>query len=562
MNPATQQNPVDRYQLTPVIPGELPLVAIESERQLISLAAALGAVDVPELSLPEQALLAKAEPVSETLKGSTVRAIVRDLNDPLGDAFCTLRSPEERRPRGATYTPAVIIQAMIAWASKQPAPARVVDVGTGSGRFLAAAGRRFPKAELIGSEIDPVAALTARGHLAAAGLADRSRILLGDYRELALPPVDGQTLFIGNPPYVRHHLLGQKWKNWLAETAKGYGLKASKLAGLHAHFFLATTEHAEKGDLGVFVTSSEWLDVNYGSVIRELLVQHLGVKGIHVIEPTALPFEDAATTAVITNFFVGQQPPDVELQRVESASQLADLSTSQHVRRERLEAASRWMPLTRTAREWPEGFIELGELCRVHRGQVTGMNEVWVIDPDADELPESVLFPSVTKARELFQAGRTLNDLSTLRNVVDLPVDYRDIYDGAERKSIDRFLRAAKKKGAHSSYTAKHRRAWYSIGLRDPAPILATYMARRPPTFVRNLGEARHINIAHGLYPRDPLSKTVLRRLARYLTDSTTQGQGRTYAGGLTKFEPKEMERLIVPAPEMLATGDYQEMLT
>ena len=35
-------------------------------------------------------------------------------------------------------------------------------------------------------------------------------------------------------------------------------------------------------------------------------------------------------------------------------------------------------------------------------------------------------------------------------------------------------------------------------------------MARRSPTFVRNLGEARHINIAHGLYPRDPLSKTVL----------------------------------------------------
>jgi adenine-specific DNA-methyltransferase len=28
--------------------------------------------------------------------------------------------------------------------------------------------------------------------------------------------------------------------------------------------------------------------------------------------------------------------------------------------------------------------------------------------------------------------------------------------------------------------------------------------------------------------------------------------EGRTYAGGLTKFEPREMERLLVPSPELL----------
>lgn len=560
MNTLAEKNS-KHYQLALAFPGGLSTSIIESEQQLIGLAAALGAADVPELSPPEQTLLAEAKTIDETLVRSTMRAITHDSTDPLGDMFCALRSPEERRPRGATYTPDVIVQAMVAWACKQIEPVRIVDVGTGSGRFLVAAGHRFPKAELIGSEIDPTAALIARGHLTAAGLAQRSRIILGDYRELNLPQAPGRTLFIGNPPYVRHHLLEQRWKSWLARTAKRYNLSASKLAGLHVHFFLATAEHAAKGDMGVFVTSSEWLDVNYGSLVRELLVRHLGVKGIHVIEPTALPFEDAATTAVITNFFVGQQPTDVELQRVESAMQLADLSTKQHVRRERLEAAPRWTPLTRTAREWPEGFVELGELCRVHRGQVTGMNSVWIIPSDVDELPESVLFPSVTKARELFQAGFALEDTSGLRNVIDLPISYQDIYDGAERKSIERFLRAAKRKGAHKSYTATHRKAWYSIGLREPAPILASYMARRSPTFVRNLGEARHINIAHGLYPREPLSETMLRRLAIHLTESTTQGQGRTYAGGLTKFEPKEMERLIVPSPEMLATGDYRETL-
>jgi adenine-specific DNA-methyltransferase len=82
----------------------------------------------------------------------------------------------------------------------------------------------------------------------------------------------------------------------------------------------------------------------------------------------------------------------------------------------------------------------------------------------------------------------------------------------------------------------------------EPAPILATYMARRPPTFVRNLAGARHVNIAHGLYPRDPLPPMALDSLAAYLRGSVTAAQGRVYAGGLAKFEPGELERLPVPA--------------
>jgi adenine-specific DNA-methyltransferase len=72
-------------------------------------------------------------------------------------------------------------------------------------------------------------------------------------------------------------------------------------------------------------------------------------------------------------------------------------------------------------------------------------------------------------------------------------------------------------------------------------------MARRPPTFVLNATQARHINIAHGLYPRQPLDDYALARLAQALRETTTLSSGRTYAGGLVKFEPKEMERLMVP---------------
>jgi hypothetical protein len=74
--------------------------------------------------------------------------------------------------------------------------------------------------------------------------------------------------------------------------------------------------------------------------------------------------------------------------------------------------------------------------------------------------------------------------------------------------------------------------------------------------FVMNVVEARHINIAHGIYPREPLSEVALNKLAKYLAASVTLGDGRTYAGGLTKFEPREMERLLVPGPTILERSE------
>jgi hypothetical protein len=331
--------------------------------------------------------------------------------------------------------------------------------------------------------------------------------------------------------------------------------RASQLAGLHIHFFLATVAKAKPGDFGIFISAAEWLDVNYGSLLRELFLNDLGGRRIVVIEPTALPFADAATTAAITSFEIGGRPDSVAFKRVGSLDELNQPGGEISVPRARLEVASRWSPLTRPARKGSLGHVELGELCRVHRGQVTGSNKVWIAGYHAADLPCSVLHPTVTKARELIRAGRSLDDSSELRRVIDIPPDL-DGFDEPDRRAIGRFLDRARALGVDQGYIAANRKAWWSVGLRSPAPILATYMARRPPAFVRNRAGARHINIAHGLYPREPLSDLVLERLIAFLSTQTSTNDGRTYAGGLTKFEPREMERLMVPGKELLESGE------
>jgi hypothetical protein len=265
-----------------------------------------------------------------------------------------------------------------------------------------------------------------------------------------------------------------------------------------------------------------------------------------------MPFADTATTGAITCFRIGERPDLLRVRAVETLDALNGLSTGALVPWETVAKSQRWSTIVRPGRAAPQGYIELGELVRVHRGQVTGSNSVWIAGAHTRELLDAVLAPTVTKARDLLAAGGALKDQERLRRVVNLPVELDELPAEA-LPAVRRFLAWARGQGADRTYIAQHRRAWWAVGLRAPAPLLCTYMARRAPAFVRNLCGARHINIAHGLYPREPMGDALLDALAAWLREHVTVASGRTYAGGLTKFEPKEIERLLVPRPEELA---------
>ena len=392
---------------------------------LASLAAAL-IDDISALTPTERKLIARRTPLDPGAV-AYARAQILAGADPLGERFCLLRSAERRRGTGAIYTPRAIVEPMVEWAALAGRqPARIVDPGAGSGRFLAAAARRFPAAQLIAADIDPLAMLMLRANASVLGFADRLDAQLIDYRALDLAPIEDATLFIGNPPYVRHHDIAARWKSWFAATAGRFHLSASKLAGLHVHFFLKTRELARSGDFGAFITAAEWLDVNYGGLVRNMLADGLGGSAIDMIDPKARPFTDTQTTGVITCFQVGSRPASLAMRSVAALADLAPLGRGRAVSWRDVAAAPKWSVLARTksaAAAAPAGFIELGELFRVHRGQVTGSNAVWIEGEAAQDVPARFKHPAITRARELIAAGPALRSVAGLRRVIDLPAD-------------------------------------------------------------------------------------------------------------------------------------------
>ena len=518
---------------------------------LVSSCVALG-LDLERLTDRERELVQETPPTE--VDASNLRNAILEGGDPLGDMFSAFRSSAERRLEGQTYTPLEIVESMVKWAASKAVPSRVVDPGTGSGRFIIRSLREFPCAQGIAIDTDPIALLIARANSRVWGLEERIDFRLRDYREVSIEKIDGVTLYIGNPPYVRHHNIAADWKSWYAATAKELDLPVSKLAGLHAHFFLATAKNAQPGDIGAYITSSEWLDVNYGALLRRLLLEYLTLEELHVFDPASLPFANAQVTGVIVYFSCTMEVDPIIISRVNSSLDLGNLDRAVKVDRMAMQNSSRWSSVGLVRKEHPRGYIELGEYFRVRRGAVTGANKVWVVRRGDVDLPDVVLTPSVTKARELFEAGERLVSDSHLKCIVDIPLNYQSL-DNDSVARIEQYIAYAQSIGVDRGYIARHRRAWWSVGLGDPAPILATYMARRPPRFVKNCVGASHINVVHGLYPRGVYSDRDVDLLIRYLNGNVELVDGRTYAGGLTKFEPKEMERLMVPSFDLLREG-------
>lgn len=522
------------------------------EARLIAWASALGAADVGgPLSIAEAAALEAAAcevPVSPAAI-ERVRTELLDGSDPLGDELSRIRPPRERRAVGAFYTPPTIVEPMIRWALERT-PDRLIDAGCGSGRFATAAARLQPGLPLVAVDIDPLATLLTRAGLAVVG-ARAATVLQTDYTTFRAPSIAGRTAYVGNPPYVRHHGLTPEAKVWAAGAGVRLGHRVSGLAGLHALFFLATALQARPGDVGCFVTSAEWLDVGYGSIIRSVLLNGLGGVGLDVIEPTAQPFKDVMTTAVITSFRAGVEPRELRVRVTRDLLELGTLGQGDPVSRELLQDAKRWSPVVhRKSRGSAAGLIPLSQVARVHRGSVTGANEFFLLTRGrAAELRiEPWCRPAITRGTEIRDAHGVLRDSPDRRVVLD-------VSDGTDREAhsaLDRYLRSGESGTSAISerYITSRRKPWWRLGLPEPPPIVASYMTRRAPAFALNPDGLAVINIAHGIYPIKPMPPARLAALVDHLNRAADsyQGAGRTYQGGLEKFEPREMEALPIPA--------------
>jgi adenine-specific DNA-methyltransferase len=466
--------------------------------------------------------------------------------DPFAAALVRSRSLAERRLLGQFLTPSGIVDVMVDWVRRK-SPGQVIDAGCGTGRFAIAAARAMPKVHVVAVDSDPFVTLLCRAYAHRYRL-DNIEVHCADFLTAEIPLDGTRAAFIGNPPYVRHHRLSATVKAWGARASARLGVRFSKLAGLHAYFFLATALRARPGDVGCYITSSEWLDVGYGQTVREMLLTRLGVRSVSVLAESSEAFDGVMTTAAITCFEVGRSAGPVQFSSVPEFRRAEGPADARHV--DVADLDGRWGAFVRPAddRPIPRGGIPLRRLVSVHRGIATGANDFFVMDQEeARRLGlASLARPIVTSAKEILNAGGEVRS-SGLKVLIHLPRAI-DPLSEPTRGAVRRYLARGKAAGIPERYLCRQRRPWWWLGESRPAPIVASYMARRAPAFALNPEGALILNIAHGLFPRERMSPAALSALVKTLNRAapTFVGNGRRYQGGLEKFEPREMEHLLV----------------
>lgn len=476
----------------------------------------------------------------------------------------SLKTASERNKWGQFATPPelALSLAQYAYALLDQAPVRFLDPAIGTGSFLSAVLRAFGSERITaatGIELDPQFAHAAESLWEGQGL----HVIKGDFTKQR-PPEQRFNLVLTNPPYVRHHHLAGEEKDRLKGClARSLHLDISGLAGLYCYFMLLCHEWMEEQGLAIWLTPSEFMDVNYGVALRRYLTERVTLLHIHRFCPTDVQFADALVSSAVV-VFRKAPPPAGHTACFSFAGPIEHPQVEAHVPLETLRQSRKWtqFPVNITVSHCVEAT--LGDIFSVKRGLATGSNSFFILTEEDTRhwhIPRQFVKPILPGPRHLegdiIEAlPNGVPDVSPRLYLLDCNVPEKHIKTAWPR--FYEYLLKGEAEKIHEAYLTSRRSPWYSQEQRPPAPFLCTYMGRSrngesPFRFIWNRSQATAHNVYLMLYPIGPLHAALKKHpeldlrvfeALRRITPVQLLSEGRVYGGGLHKVEPKELAQI------------------
>lgn len=480
-------------------------------------------------------------------------------NDPAADTAAT------RKARGAFFTPPQITRYLAEWAVRSAGDA-VFEPSAGDAAFLVAATERLrllgaERPDLDGVEIHPASVATARRRVTEAG--GKARIRTADFFDIA--PTPTYSAVLGNPPYIRYQDFRGTQRAQSRRAALQAGVTLSALASSWAAFTVHAALFLRPGGRMALVLPAELLSVNYAAAVRKFLFDRFSSVELVMFDEQVFPGAEADVVLLLADGFGAGPSGHAVIHRARNAESL----TSELVQRH-------WSPAD-PADKWVSGLIGNRPVDVLHGlhddgrfstleqwgdttlGMVTGNNGFFALSParvaELGLRPTDLLTLSPPGSGHL--RGLTLSS----RNLAALGADGKSVHlfrpTGRLSAPAQRYVEAGHAAGVHLAYKCRVRTPWYQVPLVKPADLLLTCMNADTPRLVANRAGAHHLNSVHGVYLRDEVVALGRDLLPLAALNSVTvlhaEMVGRAYGGGVLKIEPREADRWLVPAPELIA---------
>lgn len=487
-----------------------------------------------------------------------------------------LDTAELRKARGAFFTPDRVARYITDWAVRSMSD-RVLEPSCGEASFLLAAVDRLAVLRgseqvenqggtLDGVELHKESADAARALLRQAGVA--ARIVEGDF--FCVDPTGSYDVVIGNPPFIRYQDFSGEARARSRAAALRAGVGLTNLASSWAAFAVHAALFLRPGGRMGLVLPAELLSVNYAAEVRRFLLGSFASVELVLFSERVFPGVQEDVVLLLAEGY-RQGPTDhASIYQVRNADGLSATAAGRAWRPARPE--DKWTASLLSAESLAayeglltgDGFTVLETWGDTTLGMVTGNNKYFTLSPQrAHELglsPRDLLRLSPPGSRHLRELSLTSHALTDLGKEGAATWLFRPKGDPSPAGWA--YISAGETANVHTAYKCRVRTPWWRVPHVPPADLLLTYMNADTPRLTTNSARAGHLNSVHGVYLR-PEVRTLGAELLPLasLTSMTLLGAetvGRAYGGGMLKLEPKEADRLPVPAPAVVSAAAEQ----
>ena len=282
---------------------------------------------------------------------------------------------------------------------------RFGDPAIGTGTFFRVVKIVFSNYKIessIGIDIDKEIVSTTRTIWGTRGL----KIFIGDYLLKFKKYFTKRNIILCNPPYLRSQMIPinkrVKYKNIIQ---KDLGIKVDGRSGLFIYFILHAHNSLEENGLAAWLIPSEWMENDYGRILRKYLTEKVELLRIHKYDPNEIQFENVIVSS--TFILYRKKKPNINNNvKISYHQTIYNPETIEEITIGELSLLNKWRRSQINTKIIMQNHKPLDHYFSIKRGVATGANDYFIIENKNIKkygIPKQCCRPILPNPRELNQ---------------------------------------------------------------------------------------------------------------------------------------------------------------